>query len=95
MLHRMRLRRIGDLSVRLDLLAFMNLNKKSCRNCGSTELFSRDVNAKGGYGPDLLPLGFFSAVKFHIRVCADCGFVDWFVPPEQLSKVRKKFTREG
>jgi predicted nucleic-acid-binding Zn-ribbon protein len=73
----------------------MKSNGKSCRNCGSTELFSQEVNAKGGYGPDLLPIGFFSTPKFHIRVCGGCGLVEWFVPPEYLSKVKEKFPRDA
>lgn len=67
----------------------------SCKNCGGTELFSQRVSAKGGYGPDLLPInGIFNSAKFQIRVCGDCGFVEWFVPPEYLDKVKEKFIRE-
>ena len=73
----------------------MKLNDKSCRNCGSAEIFSQEVAARGGYGPDLLPIGgFFSPPKFHIRVCADCGLVEWFVPSEYLGRVKEKFSRE-
>ena len=73
----------------------MQSSDKSCRNCGSTELFSQEVSARGGYGPDLLPVGgFFNAPKFHIRVCGGCGLVEWFVPPEYLNKVKERFPRE-
>jgi predicted nucleic-acid-binding Zn-ribbon protein len=72
----------------------MRSSDKACRNCGSTEWFSQEVDAKGGYGPDLLPIGFFSAPKFHIRVCGGCGLVEWFVSPKYLSKVKEKFPRE-
>jgi predicted nucleic-acid-binding Zn-ribbon protein len=74
----------------------MKANEKPCRNCGSTELFSQEVSARGGYGPDLLPIGgFWSAPKFRIRVCGSCGLVEWFVPAEHLSKVKERFHREA
>lgn len=74
----------------------MNTNVKPCRNCGSTELFSHEVIARGGYGPDLLPIGgFFSSPNFRIQVCGDCGLVEWFVPPQYLDKVKEKFQRES
>jgi hypothetical protein len=74
----------------------MNSNDKSCRNCGSTELYSKEVSARGGYGPDLLPIGgFFSTPKFRIRVCGACGLVEWFVPPKHLDKVKERFRRES
>jgi predicted nucleic-acid-binding Zn-ribbon protein len=73
----------------------MKSNDKSCRNCKGNEFFIYEVNARGGYGPDLLPIGWFSAPKFHIRVCGDCGLVEWFVPIEYLGKVKKKFMRES
>jgi hypothetical protein len=59
------------------------------------EHFLQEVGARGGYGPNLLPIGgFFSQPKFHIRVCADCGLVEWFVPSEFLGKIKEKFSRE-
>jgi hypothetical protein len=72
----------------------MKSSNKTCRNCGNTEIYSREVSARGGYGPDLLPLGFFSIPKYRIEVCGSCGLVEWFVPPGLLSKVKEKFTRE-
>ena len=73
----------------------MNSKDKPCRNCGSTELFSQEVKASGGHGPNLLPVvGFFSnPAKFHIQVCGGCGLVEWFVPPEHLDKVKERFRR--
>lgn len=74
----------------------MGSNKRTCRNCGSTEIYSRDVKSRGGYGPDLLPLGFFfSSPKFHLLVCGNCGLVEWFVPEMYLDKVKDKFSRES
>ncbi len=73
----------------------MKPNDKPCRNCGSTELFSEEVSARGGYGPNLLPIGFFVSSKFRIRVCGSCGLVEWFVPPKYLGKVKENFSREA
>jgi hypothetical protein len=73
----------------------MPANSKSCRNCGSDEIYSQEVSANGGYGPRLLPLGLFSSATFRIRICGDCGLVEWFVPQEHLGKVKKKFRRES
>jgi predicted nucleic-acid-binding Zn-ribbon protein len=72
----------------------MKSDQKACRNCGSTELFSQEVKARGGYGPDLLPVGGFFSPTFHIRVCASCGLVEWFVPAEYLHKVKRRFSPE-
>jgi predicted nucleic-acid-binding Zn-ribbon protein len=73
----------------------MPSNNKSCRNCGSNEIYSKEVSAKGGYGPNLLPIGFFTSPTFLIRVCGDCGLVEWFVLPKHLGKVKEKFQREA
>jgi predicted nucleic-acid-binding Zn-ribbon protein len=69
---------------------------KSCRNCGGTEFYSREVAADGGTGQDLLPIGgmFPGTHKFVLRVCGSCGLADWFVPERFLDGVRKKFERD-
>jgi predicted nucleic-acid-binding Zn-ribbon protein len=64
-----------------------------CRNCGSTDQHVKEVDSKGGYGPDLLPIGFWTSPKFEIHVCGSCGLVEWFVPARFLSKVKEKFMR--
>lgn len=69
------------------------MSNKPCRNCGSTEHYVKEVDSRGGYGPDLLPLGFsWSSPKFEIQVCGSCGLVEWFVPQRYLAKVREKFS---
>jgi predicted nucleic-acid-binding Zn-ribbon protein len=74
----------------------MQSKKKSCRNCGSVELFAKEVIATGPYGPDLLPIGgIFNLPKFYLRICGGCGLAEWFVPSEYLAKVKEKFPREG
>ena len=64
-----------------------------CRHCGGTERYTKEVSAVGPYGPDLLPVGFFTKRTLRIEVCAGCGLVDWFVPERLLDKVKTRFTR--
>ncbi len=73
----------------------MAMKTQSCRNCGSDERYTQQVMASGGYGPNLLPLGWVGwwGPKFQIEVCGNCGLVDWFVPKGLLAKVKEKFTR--
>jgi predicted nucleic-acid-binding Zn-ribbon protein len=69
------------------------MKDRACRNCGSNERYSQEVDARGGEGPNLLPIGFWTWGKLEIRVCGRCGLVDWFVPERFVSKVKEKFTR--
>ncbi len=71
----------------------MSTPPPNCRNCGGTERYAREVNGAGGYGPDLLPIGFFTKRTFRIEICGTCGHVEWFVPVRFLPKVRSKFER--
>ena len=68
-------------------------DNNTCRNCGSSEHYWEEVNANGGYGPRLLPIGAFKNPKFQIRVCGGCGLVDWFVSPKYLDSVKTNFRR--
>ncbi len=72
----------------------MDSKGKPCRNCGGSEWYAKDVAAESGAGRSLLPLGLFSDPEFHIRVCGNCGLVDWFVPPTFLKEVKDQFERE-
>jgi len=70
-------------------------SENTCRNCGITEFYYSDVDSRGPYGPNLLPIGgVFSNPKFVIRVCGTCGIVDWFVPNNHLAAVRATFVRK-
>jgi hypothetical protein len=77
----------------------MNTPSKPCRNCGRTEFYAREVYT-GGFAASLLPIGmklfdtYFSGKSFCLRVCGDCGLVDWFVPEKHLAKVKEQFPRE-
>jgi predicted nucleic-acid-binding Zn-ribbon protein len=73
----------------------MESNTQPCRNCGSTERYWETVRARGGYGPDLLPIGLWSRPKFELRVCGGCGLVEWFVPKRFLEKVKERFLRKS
>ena len=65
----------------------------TCRHCGATERYAKEVTANGGYGPSLLPLGLFSYPRLRLEVCAKCGLAEWFVPERFLDRVKARFTR--
>ena len=66
------------------------MDSNICRNCGSKEIHAREVRVPGGL-MDMLPIGYFSERKLEMRICANGGLVEWFVPPRLLDKVRRKF----
>lgn len=67
----------------------------ACPTCNSDELYTKEVDATGGGGPNLLPLGAFRLGKFNIVVCGQCGRVEWFVPSDKMERVKEKFDRIG
>lgn len=71
----------------------MNATPATCRNCGGTERYAKEVGTAGPYGPNLLPLGMFTERRFRIEVCGACGHVEWFVPTRFLDKVKNRFAR--
>jgi hypothetical protein len=72
---------------------------KPCRNCGSTEKYSKEVMVGGTHCHVLLPIGprLFGKVEsmaaVEIQVCGECGLTDWFVPKRLLPEVKVKFSR--
>jgi len=61
-----------------------------CPNCSGTRLFeSKEVSAGGGHAPNYLPGlgGIFTAEKFHVVLCRDCGLTRFFARPEALAKL--------
>lgn len=68
------------------------MSGQPCPECDGIELYSREVNASGGYGPNLLPgTGhLFVGGKFRLCVCARCGYVKWFVPERFLNDIKTK-----
>lgn len=65
-------------------------NEKQCPECGSRELFVHGgIDARGGYGPDLLPgtSKLFSSGKMRAVVCKGCGLVRYYAAQEALSRI--------
>ncbi len=61
-----------------------------CPNCEGRRLYkSKEVSAGGGYAPNYLPGlgGAFSAEKFEIILCADCGLSRFFARRKATEKV--------
>jgi predicted nucleic-acid-binding Zn-ribbon protein len=70
-----------------------------CPECGSRNLYqSGEISAGGGHAPDYLPgLGrrFWSAEKFYLVVCQDCGLTRFFARQEARERLSQssKWTR--
>ena len=63
---------------------------KNCDSCGSTEFVGTKVGSSGLFGPDLLPgAGKLNHARFTLQICAKCGRVYWWVPGDDLEKVKK------
>jgi predicted nucleic-acid-binding Zn-ribbon protein len=64
-----------------------------CPGCGGGNLYAtlKEVSAGGGHAPNYLPnLGsMFSAEKFHIVVCSDCGLTRFFARRSAREKLRE------
>ena len=69
-------------------LSVMNTQPKPCRNCGSTEFYTGDAARTVAITLFTIP------PKFHLRVCGICGLLDWFLPEQDLQKLKKNFTPE-
>ncbi len=68
-----------------------------CPGCGGSSLYqNRDVESRGGYGPDLLPGlgGFVRSAKFVVVVCSTCGLTRFYAQLEAREKLgdSKKWT---
>ena len=65
---------------------------KPCPECKSNNVYryKQQIDAAGGYGPDLLPKlapNIFSHAKCLPLVCADCGYIRLYASPEALRKL--------
>jgi predicted nucleic-acid-binding Zn-ribbon protein len=65
---------------------------KPCPECGSDKVYryKKNVDALGGYGPDLLPKlsgGIFSPAKLLPVVCLDCGYMRLYASKEARYKL--------
>jgi predicted nucleic-acid-binding Zn-ribbon protein len=63
--------------------------KESCKECGSTEHFAKEVTP--GASGELLPVGALHGAKYRVVVCGACGLTRWFVPERFLALVRENF----
>jgi predicted nucleic-acid-binding Zn-ribbon protein len=64
--------------------------RRDCPECGSTnQHFRGNVDAMGGYGPNLLPGagGFLRLPKMHVVVCGDCGLIRFFASEKTLERI--------
>ena len=71
----------------------MKRKPAACRSCGGTEFYTKTVDARGGFGPNLLPLGLLASSKFTLVVCGSCGLTDWYVGRMDLVRLRDRFKK--
>jgi hypothetical protein len=64
----------------------MSMPAKTCRNCGGSKFYESDCARTVAISitPFSLP------PKFHLRICGNCGLVDWFLPDKDLKKLSQK-----
>jgi predicted nucleic-acid-binding Zn-ribbon protein len=65
---------------------------KACPECGSNKVYryKENVDAGGGYGPNLLPKlnpSWLSFPKFLPVLCKDCGLVRFYASEETREKL--------
>ena len=64
-----------------------------CPNCNGGNLFAavKEGSAGGGYAPNYLPGlgGFFSAEKFRVVACSDCGLTRFFASKTARERLRE------
>jgi hypothetical protein len=73
----------------------MESTNRSCRNCGGGEFYSKVVSLTGEVA-SLIPLGFFGWSRgVRLRVWGNCGLMEWFVRPDTLEKVKRKFQKDS
>ena len=66
-------------------------SKRTCSECGSSDIMTTTIASGGGYAPDLLPGAhpWWGGGKLEVYVCGACGHFRYFVPSEALPLVRK------
>jgi predicted nucleic-acid-binding Zn-ribbon protein len=66
--------------------------RKNCPDCGGTNLYaSREISARGGYGPDLLPGAslWLRSAKMKTVVCKDCGLIRFYAVEDTLGRIHR------
>lgn len=77
----------------------ISMKTQGCRNCGSAEIYFKEIPIGSTWCAVLLPIGprlvgrASSMAAYEIRICGVCGLVDWFVPERLLPQVKEKFSR--
>ena len=72
----------------------MSNQSQTCRNCGGSEFYTKDISLMGET-VYLLPIGIFASRNVRVRVCGNCGLLGLFVASDTLEKVKAKFTRDS
>ncbi len=64
---------------------------RKCGECGGSDIRMTTVLARGGGAPDLLPgtHPLWKSPSLEIYICCLCGYFQYFVPEDALSKVRE------
>jgi predicted nucleic-acid-binding Zn-ribbon protein len=62
---------------------------EKCPHCDSTSLYESQANARGGYGPDLLPglSAIWQSATFRVVVCSECGATQFFADEKARAKL--------
>ncbi|WP_265594886.1 hypothetical protein [Haloferula sp. BvORR071] len=71
----------------------MKAPSKTCRNCGGSGFYSR-MTSFNGMGNLVMPIGLRSP-ECKVRVCGDCGLVEWFASEEYLQMIRENYALES
>ncbi len=68
----------------------MSEKPKSCPSCGGTDLYLTTTQARGTFGPDLLPgVGStFTGAKMDIVACSECGHLSFFAAKPYWNEIR-------
>ena len=68
-------------------------NTHKCPKCGCCEIL-RVPGRAGAYGSgNYIPLGLsiFSTAPVHRYICCGCGFIEEWIDPEDIARVKEKF----
>jgi hypothetical protein len=71
-------------------------NLRTCPKCNGNDIYQRVISAKGGYFNLLPGIGnWLFGANLWVYVCGNCGHLEFSVPVEYLTKVRKNFERRS
>ncbi len=65
-----------------------------CPKCGSDEVYV-NLSSSTVYS-NIVPISFFSSTRHDFYVCANCGYIENYIPDEKaLRKIAQKWQRVG